>query len=172
MPVPFSHYSSTVPAPNFAEIGDIFSKYTAEYQENHKLPNESHVVFPPNFLEVPDIQSKHDFQACESHKLPSESSVLPQKCLEVADIFRKYGPAYRESHDLTSKQKRVMGAIENCQTEFLGGHVYRCDHCGHEEKGYNSWLGAPVGSALARRPRPSVRARHVLNGWKSSWKIC
>ena len=60
--------------------------------------------------------------------------------VEVADIFRQYGPAYRESHPLSYNQRRVMGAIEACRTSALGGHRDKCDSedCGHVEASYNS----------------------------------
>ena len=52
---------------------------------------------------------------------------------EVADIFRIHGPAYREvhGHAMSSAQRRVMRAIEICRTAVLGGHVDKCDRCGH-----------------------------------------
>jgi len=58
----------------------------------------------------------------------------------VADIFRRYGAAYRESHgaSLCIAQRRVMSAIELCRTAALGGHVERCDHCDHQRICYNS----------------------------------
>lgn len=60
--------------------------------------------------------------------------------LEVADIFRIHGPAYREAHGhaMSSAQRRVMRAIEICLTAVLGGHVDECDHCGHPRISYNS----------------------------------
>lgn len=53
--------------------------------------------------------------------------------LEVADIFRSAGPAYRAAHagHLSLGQLKVMTAIENCRTAALGGHVEACDDCGH-----------------------------------------
>jgi hypothetical protein len=56
----------------------------------------------------------------------------------VADVFRQYGPAYRESHRLPRNHLRVMRAIEVCRTSVLGGHKDQCDHCGHLEISYNS----------------------------------
>jgi Transposase zinc-binding domain len=52
--------------------------------------------------------------------------------LEVADIFRRHGDTFRAAQGarLTSKQRRVMTAIELCRTAALGGHVERCDDCG------------------------------------------
>jgi hypothetical protein len=60
--------------------------------------------------------------------------------LEVAEIFRRAGPSYRRDHagELSRGQRRVMSAIELCRTAALGGHVERCDSCGHERIAYNS----------------------------------
>lgn len=62
--------------------------------------------------------------------------------IEVADIFRRYGEAYRNEHDgsLSTAQRRVMSAIEVCRTAALGGHVEECDNdnCGHQRISYNS----------------------------------
>ena len=61
---------------------------------------------------------------------------------EIADVFRRYGDAYRERHDATlpTAQRRVMTAIERCRTAALGGHVDQCDECGHLRISYNSCL--------------------------------
>ena len=60
--------------------------------------------------------------------------------LEVADIFRTAGPAYRAAHagHLSLTQLKVMTAIENCRTAALGGHVEACEDCGHWRIAYNS----------------------------------
>ena len=60
--------------------------------------------------------------------------------LEVADIFRQIGPAYRLEHaeHLSRGQRRVMSAIERCRTAALGGHVEQCDACGHQRIAFNS----------------------------------
>lgn len=60
--------------------------------------------------------------------------------LEVADVFRRYGEAYREQHgaSMSTAQRRVMSAIELCRTAALGGHLERCDECGHERNCFNS----------------------------------
>ena len=60
--------------------------------------------------------------------------------LEVADVFRRYGPSYREQHgaSMSTAQRRVMTAIEQCRTAALGGHLERCDQCGHERNSFNS----------------------------------
>jgi hypothetical protein len=51
----------------------------------------------------------------------------PGVLFEVADVFRKYGPAYRAAHRLSLPQRKAMGAIEKCRTSALGGHVAACD---------------------------------------------
>ena len=60
--------------------------------------------------------------------------------LEVADIFRVAGPAYRAAHagHLSLFQLKVMTAIETCRTAALGGHVEACEDCGHWRIAYNS----------------------------------
>ena len=60
--------------------------------------------------------------------------------LEVADIFRAAGPAYRSAHTghLSLHQLKVMAAIETCRTAALGGHVDACDDCGFVRIAYNS----------------------------------
>ena len=60
--------------------------------------------------------------------------------LEVAEVFRRYGEAYRQQHgaSLSPGQRRVMTAIEVCRTAALGGHLERCDQCGYERNAFNS----------------------------------
>jgi hypothetical protein len=60
--------------------------------------------------------------------------------LEVADIFRDHGPAWRKANagHVSLGQLKVMSAIESCRTTALGGHVARCQDCAHEVISYNS----------------------------------
>ena len=60
--------------------------------------------------------------------------------LEVADIFRAHGPAWREAQrgHLSLAQLKVMSAITQCRTAALGGHVLRCEGCGSDQIAYNS----------------------------------
>ena len=53
--------------------------------------------------------------------------------LEVADIFRRHGEAWRTANadHVNLTQRRVMTAIEICRTAALGGHVERCEDCAH-----------------------------------------
>jgi len=65
---------------------------------------------------------------------------LPRSSLEVADIFRDHGPAWRAANagHVSLGQLKVMRAIEHCRTAALGGHVARCEDCAHEHIAYNS----------------------------------
>ena len=60
--------------------------------------------------------------------------------LEVADIIRLHGAAYRQQAEntLSSAQKRALRDIEACRTPFFGGHVYQCDHCQEKVFSYHS----------------------------------
>jgi Putative transposase/Transposase zinc-binding domain len=65
---------------------------------------------------------------------------MPHERLEVADIFRAHGPAWRRARagHLSLGQLKVMSAIERCRTAALGGHVAACQDCGHIHVAYNS----------------------------------
>jgi Putative transposase/Transposase zinc-binding domain len=60
--------------------------------------------------------------------------------LEIADIFRDHGPAWRAANagHVSLDQLKVMSAIERCRTAALGGHVERCEKCAHTLIAYNS----------------------------------
>ena len=65
---------------------------------------------------------------------------MPRPKLEVADIFRRHGEAWRRDNagHVSLAQLRVMSAIEACRTAALGGHVERCEDCAHTRIAYNS----------------------------------
>ena len=65
---------------------------------------------------------------------------MPHPPLEVADIFRAHGPAWRRANagHVSLGQLKVMSAIESCRTAALGGHVARCEDCAHTQIAYNS----------------------------------
>ena len=65
---------------------------------------------------------------------------MPRQTLEVADIFRDRGPAWRKANagHVSLGQLKVMSAIESCRTAALGGHVERCEDCAHTQIAYNS----------------------------------
>jgi predicted Zn-ribbon and HTH transcriptional regulator len=57
---------------------------------------------------------------------------------ELADIFRRYGESYRNTHRLPASHHKVMRAVSVCRTQELGGHLDRCNACGFERPAYNS----------------------------------
>jgi hypothetical protein len=65
---------------------------------------------------------------------------VARPALEVADIFRDHGAAWRATNTghVSLGQLQVMSAIERCRTEALGGHVARCEDCEHTMIAYNS----------------------------------
>lgn len=65
---------------------------------------------------------------------------MPRLSMEIADIFRDHGPAWREANagHVSLDQLKVMSAIERCRTAALGGHIARCEDCAHEHIAYNS----------------------------------
>ena len=65
---------------------------------------------------------------------------MPRPALEVADIFRSHGAAWREANagHWSLGQLKAMAAIEACRTAELGGHVAACQDCGHTVISYNS----------------------------------
>ena len=86
--------------------------------------------------------------------------------LEVADVFRHFGQAFRDQHgmSLSSARRRAMWAIEHCRTAALGGHVERCGDCGHERVSYNSCRNrsCPKCQGLARAQWLADRQAELL----------
>src|SRR5436309_10736534 len=87
--------------------------------------------------------------------------------LEVAEVFRRYGAAYRQQHGaaLCPAQRRVMSALECCRTAVLGGHREQCDRCGHQRNAYNSCSDrhCPKCQSLARAQWIEARQAELLN---------
>jgi len=87
--------------------------------------------------------------------------------IEVADVFRCYGEAYRERYgsSLSTAQRHAMRAIELCRTAALGGHVERCDGCGHQRVAYNSCRNrnCPKCQSLARARWLADRETELLD---------
>jgi hypothetical protein len=63
---------------------------------------------------------------------------MPRPAIELADIFRRYGPAYRAQHPLPLGSQKVIEAIMACRTAVLGSHTDVCDQCAHTLISYNS----------------------------------
>jgi hypothetical protein len=87
--------------------------------------------------------------------------------LEVADVFRHFGSAFRNQHgaSLSAARRRAMVAIENCRTAALGGHVERCGDCGHQRVAYNSCRNrnCPKCQGLARAQWLEDRQAELLD---------
>ena len=83
---------------------------------------------------------------------------------ELADIFRLYGPAYRQAHSLPLHQHRLMQAIETCRTPALGGVVEWCDHCQFTHTRYRSCRNrhCPKCQGLARARWLEQRTAELL----------
>jgi hypothetical protein len=90
--------------------------------------------------------------------------------LEVADIFRDHGPAWRKSNAgrVSLGQLKTMSAIENCRTAALGGHVARCEDCAHERIAYNSCLmgKSSNGELAAAWPGSGVHRRQTSHHYE------
>src|SRR6266478_733847 len=86
--------------------------------------------------------------------------------LEVADIFRRHGEAFRQARagHLGGIERRVMGAITACRTAVLGGHVEQCDDCGATRIAYNSCRNrhCPKCQGLARAKWLADRQAELL----------
>jgi hypothetical protein len=87
--------------------------------------------------------------------------------LEVADIFRRYGAAFRAEREtsLSSAQRRVMQAMTACRTAALGGHVEACERCEHRRIAYNSCRNrhCPKCQSLARAAWIEARQSELLD---------
>ncbi len=84
--------------------------------------------------------------------------------IEVGDIFRQYGAAYRKSRKLPLQSLKAMSAIESCRTAALGGHVDECDNCGHLRNSYNSCRNrhCPKCQSLAKERWLDARKKELL----------
>src|SRR5467141_3008806 len=118
---------------------------------------------------------------------------MARPALEIADIFRDHGSAWRQANagHVSLGQLKVMSAIESCRTAALGGHVMRCEDCLHTQIAYNSCLmgnfrngelatrciggsvdfgdltlhyGPPLGPAISR---PEVKGSFPQSRWPS-----
>ena len=109
---------------------------------------------------------------------------MARPALEVADILRDHGPAWREANrgHVSLEQLKVMSAIERCRTAALGGHVARCENaaCGYTEIAFNSCRNrhCPKCQAAASRqwltdreaellPVPYFTAHHRSNRFRA-----
>jgi hypothetical protein len=83
--------------------------------------------------------------------------------LEVADVFRQHGAAWRRANagHVSLGQLQVMSAIEHCRTAALGGHVERCRDCGHSRISYNSCRNRHCPKCQGAAAKDWLAARHA-----------
>ncbi len=83
--------------------------------------------------------------------------------LEVADVFRNHGAAWREAHrgHISLGQLKVMSAIECCRSAALGGHVLRCQNCSHIQIAYNSCRNRHCPKCQASAAKRWLEARQL-----------
>src|SRR5712671_6922970 len=89
---------------------------------------------------------------------------MSKAALEVADIFRRHGEAFRAKHPTSRQRRRVMQAIEECRTSRLGGHLYECDNCARRIPVYNSCRNrhCPKCQSLAKAKWLEAREAELL----------
>ena len=92
---------------------------------------------------------------------------MAREGLELADVFRRFGPAFRDQNaaSLSGERRRAMIAIESCRTAALGGHVEACGDCGHQRIACNSCRNrnCPKCQGLARAQWLEDRRAELLD---------
>ena len=88
---------------------------------------------------------------------------MSRPSLEVADIFRDHGAAWRRANagHVSLDQLKVMSAIERCRTAALGGHVARCEDCAHTVIAYNSCRNRHCPKCLGAAARTWMEERQA-----------
>src|SRR5208283_836207 len=88
---------------------------------------------------------------------------MSRPTLEVADIFREHGAAWRKANagHVSLGQLKVMSAIESCRTAALGGHVERCEDCAHTRVAYNSCRNRHCPKCQGAAARDWLAERHA-----------
>jgi hypothetical protein len=88
---------------------------------------------------------------------------MSRPALEVADILRGHGPAWRRANagHVSLGQLKVMAAIETCRTAALGGHVERCQDCAHTRIAYNSCRNRHCPKCLAAAAKRWLEQRQA-----------
>src|SRR5713101_3380628 len=98
--------------------------------------------------------------------MPAAPAPAPRagRGLELAEIVRTHGTAYRQTHTLSRAQRRVLHAIETCRTAALGGHRDTCDTCGAVQVSYNSCRNrhCPKCQTLAKQRWLDARRAELL----------
>ena len=79
--------------------------------------------------------------------------------LDVAEVFRRYQEAYLATHSASFEQRRVIQDLIACRTAALGGHLLRCQECGHEQIAYNSCRNRHCGKCQAQKQAAWLEAQ-------------
>jgi len=85
--------------------------------------------------------------------------------LAIADVFRRFAPAFRQRHPLSPEAARVLNDLQRCRTAALGVHPYRCDDCGRDVPLFNSCLNrhCPTCQGPAQHRWIEARQQRLLN---------
>jgi hypothetical protein len=96
-----------------------------------------------------------------SHRQTPAAEPAMRPVLEIADILRRHGPAWRAARagHVSLDQLKVMSAIETCRTAALGSHVEGCEDCGHERIAYNSCRNRHCPKCQGAKAREWLAAR-------------
>jgi len=84
---------------------------------------------------------------------------------DIRSVFAIYGPNYRETHQLSLAQTKVVGAVSGCRTAAMGAHSFVCNECGHIEIAYNSCRNrhCPSCQTLAKEKWVAARSQDLLD---------
>jgi hypothetical protein len=84
--------------------------------------------------------------------------------IELAEVFRQHGPAYRKkfASRMLPSHLRAMSDIENCRTEAMGGHVYQCPECGRKGYSYHSCKNRHCPKCQGRSAQAWLEKQDVL----------
>src|SRR5688500_18022720 len=81
--------------------------------------------------------------------------------LEVADILRRFGPSYAQTHSVSPFEQRLIDDLTACRTARLGGHTEHCPQCGFERQAYNSCRNRHCPKCQTVTKMPWVEARRA-----------
>src|SRR4029453_11423361 len=127
--------------------------------------SQRHLQGAPNPLEQLQLPAPRGPPAVAPEGEADEHAVS-RPAVEVADILHAQGDTFLEQHPwLSAQQRSVLRAIARCRTAALGGHLDRCDACGHQAISYNSCRNrhCPKCQAQARERWLHARERELLD---------
>src|SRR5258708_22919360 len=117
------------------QVGYDSALYARRHRHDcwHREPARPAVAASQEAQEAPREEPERPAAGIAAH-------VLPRPALEVADILRGHGPAWRQANagHVSLGQLKAMSAIEACRTAALGGYAARCEDCSHTAIAYRS----------------------------------